>query len=67
MRKVNFTALVKKEGSYVQIEGEGSFHSWGFETIETTESCCSTSIGIVEAEDGSVYTCYPQDIKFVNS
>lgn len=47
--------------------GEGFFHKWGIESVETNDGVVTYSVAIVEMENGSIMTVPPGDVQFIDS
>lgn len=57
--------LVTGSGRYTDYDRPGTFHCWGNELVETSESNHSVTVGIIEFEDGTVEMINPSNIKFI--
>lgn len=59
----------RKEGENAKLikVGEGKFHEFGLETEEYENGASNYTIAIIELEDGSITTCYPHMMKFIDA
>jgi hypothetical protein len=75
-RKVTFISILEKENSEegALTRTEGFFEYWGqisryhIENVNNFQIPIYSvfPIGIVRDEEGNVFSCYPEDIKFMN-
>lgn len=67
MRKVELTEYFYPGGKKtVKGIAPGLFHGWGFDYEEFENGPGNYSIAIVEMGDGSIKTCVPENIKFID-
>lgn len=65
--KDEFKRKMTAEPKYEEIQMTGLFHQWGEEAEELgVNGFGNFTIGIVEDDEGQVYTVNPNNIKFLN-